>query len=278
MEENNSLVIMAPVPDAEEYTASVDLWTALTTEIDSIVARIDRGEELSPDDVTNVRSLKKQVEAYLTTFNKAMREAQSKYKDLVAKQLESLGYSKIEAYIQNKRAIQQKEIDGRLAVKQKTLQELVEKAVASTTAVKETVLKDALFQAFTARFPIVGSGAKGKDISNWGPYEALIQTTLKLIDVFLADSAFPDAKTLPISSATMTELLAYVRDGNLERMRGMRAVYAKDARLIMMIKLRAVITSKEAALHMIEQITASAQSVEEKLNHIGDVLDIAKSL
>ena len=72
--------LLAPVPAAADYSVSAELWQRLEDEIQMVSRRIDNGDELVPDDVANVQKLKKQVEAYVTSFNKAMRDAQGKYK------------------------------------------------------------------------------------------------------------------------------------------------------------------------------------------------------
>ncbi len=276
--EEQAMVIMAPVPNSDDYTVSVDLWTALTTEIDSVVARIDGGEELAPEDVTNVRSLVKQVESYLTSFNKAMRDAQAKYKGLVAKKLESLGYPKIEAYIQVQRKKQVDDQNARIAAKQAGLRARVEQAMEQTVHVKETALKNELLPAFAARFPVIGSGAKGKDISNWSPYEAIIGNTLKMLDIFFHDKAFDGATNLPVTSATMSQLLAYVRSGDLNLLSVMRQIFAKDAELLTANKLRTEITTKEVALSRIGEILKEEKSADEKLSEIIRITRIAEYL
>lgn len=267
--------IPAPVPNGKEYTVSSEIWEALKDEINVIVSRIDAGEQLSPEDVTNVRSLKKQVETYLTTFNKAMRDAQTKYKELVSQQLTDLGYDKIETYIVTQRKKQQTEQNTRLVEKQTKLRALVETQLENTIYVKQTVLANELLPAFTSRFPNVNSSAKTKEISNWGPYEAVIKTTLNMLDVFFGDDVFQGAVTLPITSATMQQLLRYVRDGQLDHLTSMREIFAKDADYLAQQKLRAEITSNEVALDKINTILAESEtSTDEKLASISQIIRI----
>lgn len=274
----NALVV-APVLDAAEYTVSPEIWTALTNEINHVVARIDAGDELTPDDVVNVRSLKKQVENYLTIFNQAMRKAQATYKDLVAKQLDALGYTKIETYIQIQREKQTKEQTQRLAEKQNKLKELVECSLQNTVAVKDTALAHQLLPAFAHRFPSMNSASKSKDIKNWGPYEAVITTTLHLLDVFFMDPAFTGAKTLPITSATMQQLLCYVRDGNMAHVAIMHEVFAKDSECLKVQALQAEITTKEIALEKIGAILAGSDcTATEKIQDIARIIRIAEFL
>lgn len=271
----DTIQIPAPVPNGKDYTVSSEIWEALKEEINLVVNRIDAGEQLSPEDVTNVRSLKKQVEDYLTTFNKAMRDAQAKYKELVQQQLTDLGYDKIETYIVTQRKKQQTEQNTRLVQKQTKLRALVETQLADTVYVKQTVLANELLPAFTSRFPNVNSSAKTKEISNWGPYEAVVKTTLNMLDVFFGDDVFKGAVTLPITSATMQQLLKYVRDGQLDHLTMMREIFAKDGEYLAQQKLREEITSNEIALDKINTILAESEtSTNEKLTAISQIIRI----
>lgn len=271
-------VVLAPVPDAAEHTVSAEIWEALTDEINFVVGRIDAGEDLTPEDVVTVRNLKKQVESYLTTFNKAMRDAQNKYKDLVAKQLSDLGYDRIEAYIQMKRQEQTKEQNARLMAKQTQLRDIVFAQLEQTEVLKTTAIAQELLPAFSHRFPIVNSAAKSKIITNWGPYEAIIKTSLNMLETFFKDPAFVDAKLLPITSATIQQLLLYIRDGNLEHLSIMRAVFAKDAAFIATQKLKTEITTKEIAVDRIGDIMIKEISAEEKIRDIAQIIRIAETL
>ena len=271
----DTIQIPAPVPNGKDYTVSSEIWEALKDEINVVVNRIEAGEQLSPEDVTNVRSLKKQVEDYLTTFNKAMRDAQAKYKELVHQQLTDLGYDKIETYIVTQRKKQQTEQNTRLIQKRIKLRTLVETQLADTVYVKQTVLANELLPAFTSRFPNVNSSAKTKEISNWGPYEAVVKTTLNMLDVFFGDDVFKGAVTLPITSATMQQLLKYVRDGQLDHLTMMREIFAKDGEYLAQQKLREEITSNEIALDKINIILAESEtSTNEKLTAIGQIIRI----
>lgn len=271
--------IPAPVPNGNDYTVSAEIWEALKTEINTVVARIDAGEQLSPEDVTNVRSLKKQVETYSTTFNKAMRDAQTKYKDLVNKQLLDLGYNKIDAYILEQRKKQQDEQNTRIATKQNQLRVIVETQLANTVLVKQTALAHELLPAFVSRFPNVNSSAKTKEITNWGPYEAIVKTSLNMLDVFFHDPIFEGAITLPITSATMQQLLKYIRDGQLEHLACMREIFVKDQGYLTQQKLRVEITSKEIALEKITEVLAKEEkSTDQKLAEIDQILRIAQFL
>lgn len=267
-------LVVAPVPDAAEHTVSAEIWTALTNEINYVAKRIDDGEELTPEDVKKVRSLKNQVEQYLTTFNKAMRDAQTNYKSLIAKRLEILGYGKIENYIQIQKKKQTDEQNKRLVSKQTYLRQMLDVYIAETTYVKDTVLAGNLFPAFTQRFPNVNSSAKDKEIKNWGPYEAVVKTTLHILDTFFNDPIFKGSSLLPVTSATMQQLLKYVREGNLEYLSVMREIFAKDAEYLKTLELRNTIRTKEAAVQKILEIASSEATPDEKLDDIRRIINI----
>lgn len=274
----NTKVFMAPVPDAEEYTVSAEIWEALTDEINYVAGRIDAGENLTPNDVVKIKELKKQVESYLTMFNKAMRDAQSTYKELVSKQLDELGYRKIENYILEQRKKQTDEQNARLSEKQRQLRKIVEEKLEETHVLKTTAIAGELLPAFTHRFPNVNSSAKSKDISNWGPYEAVIKTSLNILDVFFGDPAFEGAALLPVTSVTMQQLLAYIRDGNLERLSAMRTVFAQDEELLKTQRLKEEITTKEIAVDKIRNIMEQKGTADETIRDIARIIRIAEIL
>lgn len=276
--ERKPIVIEAPVPKAEEYTASAEIWSALMTEVDRVKERIENGEELVPEDVENVRNLRKQVESYLTTFNKAMRGAQAKYKELVLKQLDDIGYPVIENYIKKKQKEQTDMQNARLSEKQNKLLEIVEGKLEETTVLKTTVIAGELLPAFKHRFPKINSAAKSNEITNWGPYESVVGTTLTILDTFFNDKIFEGATLLPLTSATIQQLLSYVRDGNLEHLKVMRDIFKKDAEILNNEKLKIEIKDKETALAKIENIIRQNISADQKVKDIANIIRIAETL
>ena len=271
-------LVVAPVLDASEYTVSGAVWEALTDEINVVVSRIEAGEELVPEDVARVRQLKNQVDSYLSAFNKAMRTAQANYKELLANQLQQLGYNKIDDYIQMQRKKQTDEQNQRLLTKQTTFNNLVAEALENTVHVKNTALARELLPALMHRFPNLNSASKNKDVTNWGPYQSVVETTMNMLDTFFADESFVGATGLPITSATYQQLLSYVRDGNLEHLKIMRDVFAKDAHFIEMTQLKAEITTKEIGLTKVETLLSSNLTTDEKVAEINKVMSIINSL
>lgn len=267
-------LVRASVPNPEEYTVSAEIWDALTAEINTVVGRIDAGEVLTNEDVKNVRALKKQVDTYLTTFNKAMRSAQDSYKQVIAKQLDDLGYNKIETYIGEQHRKQVQEQNQRMSAKMQKLKEIIEKAVNAGAALKNTTLASELLPAFTSRFPEINSGAKNKEISNWAPYEAVVTSVIRLLDAFFCQ--YPKTCQLPLLSVTMRNLLQYVKDGNIEHISDMQTAIKEDEPLIHQWELRQEITDEGVALEKIHDILEQeGLSSREKLNSIGQIIQIA---
>lgn len=267
-------LVRASVPNPEEYTVSAEIWDALTTEINTVAGRIDAGEILTNEDVKKVRSLKKQVDTYLTTFNKAMRSAQDSYKQVIAKQLDDLGYNKIEVYIQKQHAAQVQEQNQRMSAKMGKLKEIIDAKIEGTITLKKTTLAAELLPAFTSRFPEINSGAKNKEVSNWAPYEAVITSVVRILDAFFCQ--YPKTCQLPLMSATMRNLLQYVKDGNIEHISDMPSAIKADEHLIHQWELRQEITDEGVALNKIHDILEQEElSAREKLNRIGTVIQIA---
>ena len=257
--------LAVPVIAPEDYSPSAELWFQLEEEIKKVSARIEAGEEMVPEDVARVRSLKTQVEAYVTAFNKATRNAQNAYKQLIAGRLADLGFPEIEAFIAKKREEQTLAQNQRISGKMDTLKNLVEGLLARTEKLKETPLAGELLPAFTARFPKIQSGAKNAEIKDWTPYVKIVSHTLTVLEAFFLDPLYKDAVLLPLHSATMRELLAYVRDGDSARITRILNDYEADAPLLHIEKLKRELKSWEDALTRVARIAKDADT----LNKVG---------
>lgn len=261
--------LLAPVPAAADYSVSAELWQRLEDEIQMVSQRIDNGDELVPDDVVNVQKLKKQVDTYVTSFNKAMRDAQGKYRKLVDSRLTELGFNKIEQFVAEKRHEQSTAQNNRISYKMESLRNLSEGLIAQTKRLKDVPVAKELLPAFTARFPKVQSGAKTNDIMDWTPYFAIMSRTVNILDTFFCDPKYEDAALLPLSSGTIRELLAYVKDGKDEHLANVQVKYKEDQGYIRVEKLRAVLVSKEDGLQRIRKIL-------DDMKDMGSISDAAK--
>lgn len=257
---------LAPVPAAADYTVSADLWQRLESEVKAVSARIEAGDELTPEDVVNVRTLKRQVDSYVTDFTKAMKGAEAAYKKMVDQRLIEIGYSNIENFTARKRQEQTASQNVRIAYKMECLKTLSEGLLAKTTRLKEMQMAKELLPAFTARFPNIQSGAKNKDITDWAPYIAIMQRAITIMDSFFCDPKYEDAALLPLHSGTIKELLAFARDGKEEHLTNTIVKYKEDEPLIRMEKLKQGLKTKADGIKHIRQI----------LDNMGDLSELSE--
>lgn len=246
--------LSVPVPTAADYSVSAELWERLESEVKSVSARIQAGEELIPDDVTNVRKLKTQVDQYVTSFNKAMRESQDKYKKMISGMLTNIGYDFIEEFVAKKKQEQSIIQNNRIAYKMESLKNLSDGLLARTKRLKDVPMAKELLPAFTARFPKVQSGAKNNDINDWKPYFNIMLHTVTVMDTFFCDPKYEDAVLLPLHSGTIRELLAYVKDGKEEHLANVKIKFKEDEYFIREEKLKRSIKSKADGINYIQQI------------------------
>lgn len=246
--------LLAPVPVADDYSVSTDLWSSLENEIKIISGRIEAGDELVPEDVVNVRRLKTEVDRYVADFNKAMKADMLKYRKMVDKMLTELGYDNIEQFIAKKKQEQSNIQNARISAKMTTLSNAIEEMLARTEKLKDMPMAKELLPAFTARFPKVQSGAKNNDITDWMPYYAVISRVVVTIDTFFKDPKYADAALLPIHAGTMRELLGYAKDGNVEHIINVPVKFEEDQYLIRQEKLKQSMKSKADAIARIRKI------------------------
>lgn len=253
--------ILAPVPAASDYSVSADLWQRLEDEIKLVSARIDAGDDLTPDDVVNVRKLKSEVDGYLVSFNKAMHDSQIKYKKMVEKGLVDIGFNTIEQFIAKKRQEQSILQNNRVALKMDKLKQISDDLLAKTEKLKEIPMSKELLPAFTARFPKVQSGAKSNDIMDWNPYIAIISRTIMIMDTFFCDPKYADAALLPLHSGTIRELLLFARDGKEEHIVNVPVKFKEDQPIIRVEKLKQCLTSKEDGIKYIRTVLADMEDM-----------------
>lgn len=252
--------LLAPVPAAADYSVSAELWQRLEAEIEMVSSRIKAGDELVPNDVANVRKLKSEVERYLTSFNKAVHNAQGTYKKMIDKRLTELGYDEIEQFVAKKRQEQSQIQDSRIACKMDKLKEISDELLAKTVRLKDVPMAKELLPAFTARFPKVQSGSKSNDINDWTPYRAVMSRTVTVMDTFFRDPKYEDAVMLPLYSGTIRELLAFAKDGKEEHLVNVTVRFKEDQSLIRIEKLKLSMKSKADGIAYIQQLLKDMES------------------
>ncbi len=266
-----SVEFLAPVPSAEDYSVSADLWERLESEVKVVSDRIRAGENLVPDDVTKVRELKSQVDKYVTAFNKAMNADQKKYKAMVEKRLTELGYNEIEQFIATKRQEQTDQQNSRIAYKMDSLKTISDGLLGRTKTLKDVPMAKELLPAFTARFPKVQSGAKSNDIKDWKPYFSIMYRTVSILDTFFSDEKYKEAVMLPLHAGTIRELLAFVKDGKEEHLVNIPVKFEEDQSLIHEEKVKTAVKSKADGIEHIRQIL-------EDMGDVSGLSDAAKQM
>ena len=81
------------------YQIAPQLWDAITSEVNRLLPSIQSGEELTPDDVKEVRRLVGLVQNASKQYNKALTESYRNYKSILEQKLIEIGYGKIDEYI-----------------------------------------------------------------------------------------------------------------------------------------------------------------------------------
>lgn len=263
--------LLAPVPSASDYSVSADLWQRLEDEVIAVSNRIAAGDDLVPDDVANVQKLKKQVDNYVTGFNKAIRDASSDYRKLVDRRLAEIGFNNIEEFVHKKRQEQTAEQNKRIAYKMEILKNISEQLIIRTKTLKDTSVAKELLPAFVARFPKVQSGAKTNAIDDWRPYFNIMAHAVSLMDAFFADPPYEDAVMLPLYSTTIRELLAYARDGNPNHLENLKEHYKEDQEYIRIEKMKQRLLTKEDGIKEIQGILEDIDNMDNANEAVHDL-------
>ena len=263
--------LLAPVPSASDYSVSADLWQRLEDEVIAVSNRIAAGDDLVPDDVANVQKLKKQVDNYVTGFNKAIRDASSDYRKLVDRRLAEIGFNNIEEFVHKKRQEQTAEQNKRIAYKMEMLKNISEQLIIRTKTLKDTPVAKELLPAFVARFPKVQSGAKTNAIDDWRPYFNIMAHAVSLLVAFFADPQYEDAVMLPLYSTTIRELLAYARDGNPNHLENLKEHYKEDQEYIRIEKMKQRLLTTEDGIKEIQGILEDIDNMDNANEAVHDL-------
>lgn len=263
--------LLAPMPSAADYSVSADLWERLEEEVKTVSKRIEAGEDLVPEDVDNVQKLKKQVDNYVTGFNKAIRDASASYRKLVDRKLAEIGFGTVDNFVMMKRQEQTAEQNKRTAYKMEMLKNISEQLIVRTNVLKDMPVAKELLPAFVARFPKVQSGAKSNDINDWRPYFNIMAHAVSLVDAFFTDPKYEDAVLLPVYSATVRELLAYVRDGNPEHLNDFDSLYEQDKQHIRVEKMKRRLNTKEDGMKEIQAILQDIEDMDSKNDNVREL-------
>ena len=266
------MTTLLPKIDNETYEVTTGIWETLEAEITKITTLIDSGDELQPDDVKNVQALAKQVREYGVGYRKAITSEATNYKNILDTKLEELGYGKVEAYVAEKRTIQNNAINKRLNDKLTKFNSIVNTKLASTTCLKTSSIQSYVVNNLASRFPKLNSGAESKEITNWKPLEAVISSTIDKVEAIMVEN--PIIASLPAHSQTMRTLSDYLTTGNEDSVTDIKAIIMMDKGLIQEVALKPRVATPDLTVAEIEGIINSDTTSEVKLARIAIVLAV----
>lgn len=252
------------------YQIAPQLWDAITSEVNRLLPSIQSGEELTPDDVKEVRRLVGLVQNASKQYNKALTESYRNYKSILEQKLIEIGYGYIDEYITKKRQEQQTEISNRLTEKVNRFTNYVQSQIQETEHLKETHFVGAIPGQLMTLFPNVNSGAQTKEIKNWRPIEDIIREMIHYADTQIT----PIIKQIPSSSNIAQTFGKYFTTGDrtLIHPDNLKANLKLDQEWLREKMIAEQLTSEEILLQMIGAI--AAENTNDSLNQIRQLIGI----
>lgn len=252
------------------YQIAPQLWDAITSEVNRLLPSIQSGEELTPDDVKEVRRLVGLVQNASKQYNKALTESYRNYKSILEQKLIEIGYGKIDEYITQKRKEQQTEISNRLTEKVNRFTNYVQSQIQETEHLKETQFVGAIPGQLMTLFPNVNSGAQTKEIKNWQPIEDIIREMIHYADTQIT----PIIKQIPSSSNIAQTFGKYFTTGDrtLIHTDNLKANLQLDQEWLREKMIAEQLTSEETLLQMISSI--AAENTNDSLSQIRQLIGI----
>lgn len=228
------------------YQVSAETWQAIVGEVNRLLPRIQNHEEVTPEDVKEVRRLVKLVDSSASEYNKALRATYKVYKDQLTQQLTRIGYGQIEQYIADCRKKHQEQVSKRLTYKVDTFNQYVCQALATTQWLQQTSFATMIPNQLLNLFPKVNSGALTKEITDWTPIVTVVQTLITDAEKTMN----PLYAQLPVQSHVAQTYARYFQTGDRE-----------------------VLTRLDQALHQ-DQEWLLNHHIAEKMETEADVLDM----
>lgn len=252
------------------YQIAPQLWDAITSEVNRLLPSIQSGEELTPDDVKEVRRLVGLVQNASKQYNKALTESYRNYKSILEQKLIEIGYGYIDEYITKKRQEQQTEISNRLTEKVNRFTNYVQSQIQETEHLKETQFVGAIPGQLMTLFPNVNSGAQTKEIKNWQPIEDIIREMIHYADTQIT----PIIKQIPSSSNIAQTFGKYFTTGDrtLIHPDKLKANLKLDQEWLREKMIAEQLTSEEILLQMIGAI--AAENTNDSLSQIRQLIGI----
>lgn len=267
---NGEEINMTKQTSNTSYQIAPQLWEAITSEVNRLLPSIQSGEELTPDDVKEVRRLVGLVQNASKQYNKALTESYRNYKSILEQKLIDIGYGYIDAYITQKRQEQQTEISNRLTEKVNRFTNYVQSQIQETEHLKETQFVGAIPGQLMTLFPNVNSGAQTREIKNWQPIEDIIREMIHYADTQIT----PIIKQIPSSSNIAQTFGKYFTTGDrtLIHPDNLKANLQLDQNWLREKMIAEQLTSEETLLQMIGAI--AAENTNDSLSQIRQLIGI----
>lgn len=245
-------------------------WEALQAETQRVLALLDNGdEELTPDDIKDVRALKRELDMSIKEYNKRIRQTADNYKQLAEEKLEEIGYPRIEAFVEQKKQEHKNELNQRINTKQAKFRALVEDALDKTEFLSNLSIAAHFEAGLLQLFPDVSSGAKNKENMDEETISKVINHIFKAIETNLTE--LPKSQwviQLPPQSNTLRLVMDIIRTGDLKQATSIADAYKQDQYYIEDLQLMQAVTSTSSALAVIQAILNSDRDEETKLAYI----------
>lgn len=245
-------------------------WSDMERQTKAILERIENNDEtLTPDDLKEVKSFRKEMEDYFKEFKKALTQKQKDYIAQAESRLVSIGYDRIEQFCKMKNDEQKLAVENRMNAKIAKLESIVNEALEKTIHLKNHPLGKEMFPNFVTRFPKIKSGALDKKIKDWKPYETAIQTTIQTIDLAFANTSYPYLKSMPLHSNSMRLLMLYIKDGDPVHMEQLTSAYMQDNDIIVNMMLKQNLhTKKDCVLMLHKKLSDDLQKPQIDYNKV----------
>ena len=250
------------------YEVSSGTWEAIQTEVNKLLPAIERGDDLTPDDVKEVKKLVTLVENASKAYNKALKQSFNSYKQMLNQKLDEIGYPTISSYIEMRRKEQQTDISNRLTTKVAHFTKIVHEELDKTTIIKRTQFVGPIPSQMMTLFPKINSGAIANEIKDWTPIETMVRTLIQYAD----KQAIEMVTILPLTSMTAQTFGSFFKTGDRELLSDIKEVLKKDQDWLINRQVALGMTDEQTMLSMLDGILHSDE--QDKLSQIRRLLNI----
>lgn len=240
----------------KSYQIEPSVWLSIETEVGKLLPRIQRNEDLTPDDVKEVRRLVSTVDAAAKNYNTELTAAYKNYKKILSDKLEAIGYGVINNYIVAKRKEQQDLIALRMNDKIDKFTEIVKLAIDSTTLLKRSNMVHPITSQMMSMFPKINSGAANKDISDWAPIQHVVTELVQYAEAHMNELY----ATLPATSNVALVFGQFFTTGDRSLLNELPNVVKQDQDWLMNKHIASQLTTESDVVAMIAGVATDAEN------------------